>query len=222
MGHNKLGIALVVALSLLIQQSTIATEAAVVSGTDPEQKSFAEQGLEHWYKGDFVTAINVLIKADAEGDIKGTIALSQLYHFSSEFDLALPLLLKAETAEDMESMLTLVEYYEKGLAMEKPNLERARAILNKLVGMNYPQAMMFKAESLERGRLGIEVDFSAAFQLYEKLADLKYLPAINSIYETYQYGSPAIKADIEQAKLWRQRFIDVQKETLEANKNAQY
>ena len=211
--NGRLGLFLL--LSLFLQQVVFAQQNSDENGTENEQKTLTEQGLEHWYKGDFVTAIDVLIKADEAGEINGSIALSKLYHFSSEFELALPLLQKAEAAEDQESMLVLVEYYEKGLGMEKPDAEKARSILDKLLLLNYTPALMFKAEALGNGRLSFEKDITVSYQQLQKLAEDKYLPAMKKMYNTYLHGVPGIAADRVQANFWRQQLQEIEKKNQE-------
>lgn len=222
MHNNKKSKALLFVVSLFIHLSTIGSEVKLNPQTSLEDKTYTEQGLEHWYRGDFVTAIEVLIKADAEGDIQGTIALSQLYHFSSEFELALPLLLKAEAAEHQESMLVLIEYFERGQGMEKPDIKRAGLILKKLVMMKYKPAMMIEAEAIGQGRLGFDTDIQHSNQSILKLAEANYLPAIQKIYNSYLRGAPGITSDREQARYWRQKFIEVEQLNNEVIKREEY
>lgn len=202
MSCNKLLPALF--FSLLLSQPLLAAETTTTE--KKQDKTLAKQGLEYWRQGDFVTAIGTLTQSDAEGDIQGTIGLWQLYHFSSEYELALPLLEKAAAANDPESMLELSFYYLKGFGMENPNIDKSRQLLDRSVDLQYQPALFKKAEAIATGILGYKQDLSLSLQLKTELAEAGYKPAQANLIRLYRKGESGVDVDTEKAIYWEEKL----------------
>ena len=202
-------------LSLVILLCCYST-AALKADTQSEQakpesltaEELTKMGLDTWYLGDFVTAMGYLKQADEKGDIKGTVALAKLYHFSSEFDAAVELLEKARKAGEPEGTLMLVEYYQYGNGVREKQPEKARLLLEELVAADYQPAKLRQAIEIESGRLGYTQDLHMAFEICLKLAESGFAPAMQVVHEAYKNGRMGQTINEELATQWFQRITN--------------